>query len=219
MRTLSVIACIVICGLVKPTYQKYLAERSRAPQTKAGPTEIYPDSSRTPGTPNPDFSQENIANNICNRNWSTSEVRPNKNVTDRIKTETMEAYGFTDSRTHYELDHLISLQVAGCPDCTENLWPEAYGDVEHPMTMVQRAAWNRNNPDSSDILPGALEKDIVENHVHDEVCLDIPNAKMSSLRKKFPPTISITLKRGQEILATDWYACYRNMMDGNKPCE
>ena len=123
------------------------------------------------------------------------------------------------ARTHYELDHLISLQNGGCPDCVENLWPEAYGDVDHPMTQVERANWNRNNAGSTDILAGSLEKDTVENHVHDEICFDMPNAKMSSLRKKFPATISITLQRGQEILATDWYACYLNMMDGNKPCE
>jgi hypothetical protein len=131
----------------------------------------------------------------------------------------MKAYGFTDSRTHYELDHLISLQNGGCPDCVENLWPEAYGDADHPVTQIQRATWNKHNPGSTDVLPGALEKDTVENHVHDEICFDIPNAKMSSLRKKYPPTVSITLQRGQEILATDWYACYLNMMDGNKPCE
>jgi len=82
----------------------------------------------------------------------------------------------------------------------------------------QRAAWNREHPGSAEVLPGSLEKDRVENHVHDEICFDIPNAKMSSLRRKFPPTVSITLQRGQEILTTDWYACYLKMTDGKKPC-
>jgi len=190
----------------------------RARQGEAGPTEIYPDSSRTPGAPNPDITQDNIADNICKKGWSTSSVRPKVNVTSRIKTETMTAYGFTDP-THYELDHLMSLQVGGCPACIKNLWPEAYGDVDHPMNQVERAKWNRENPDSSEILPGALEKDKVENHVHDEICFDIPDAKMSSLNKKFPPTVSVTLQRGQEILAKDWYGCYLNMIQGNKPCE
>jgi hypothetical protein len=131
----------------------------------------------------------------------------------------MQTYGFTDASNHYELDHLISLQNGGCPDCVENLWPEAYGDKDHPMTQNERAAWNRENAGSSDVLPGALEKDVVENHIHDEICFGIANAKMSSLSKKYPVTVSITLKRGQKIFATDWYSCYRNMMDGNKPCE
>jgi hypothetical protein len=189
------------------------------PEPKAGPATIYPDSSQTPGAPNPEVTQENIADNICNTGWSTSSVRPPTSVTNRIKTQTMKAYGFTDLPADYELDHLISLQNGGCPDCVENLWPEAYGDVDHPMTQVERAKWNRDNPGATDVLPGALDKDTVENHIHDEICFNIPNAKMSSLRKKFPPTVSITLQRGQEILATDWYACYLNMMNGNKPCE
>lgn len=184
---------------------------------KAGPAEIYPDSSRTPGAPNPDITQENIADNICKKGWSTASVRPPTSVTGPIKTKTMTAYGFTDS-THYELDHLVSLQVGGCPDCVENLWPEAYGDVDHPMTQNERAKWNRENSNSSELHPGALEKDKVENHVHDEICFGIPDAKISPLGKKFPPTVSITLARGQEILAKDWYGCYLNMLQDNKPC-
>ena len=47
----------------------------------------------------------------------------------------------------------------------------------------------------------------------------IPDAKMSSFSKKYPGTVSVTLKRGQQILATDWYACYRYIMNANEPCE
>ena len=223
MKTLAAIPTLTLMGVIGTAC--FLASSTastispRVPQQKAGPATIYPDSSQTPGAPNPDITQGNIADNICNKGWSTTSVRPSTSVTNRIKAQTMKAYGFTDSRTHYELDHLISLQNGGCPDCVENLWPEAYGDADHPVTQIQRATWNKHNPGSTDVLPGALEKDTVENHVHDEICFDIPNAKMSSLRKKYPPTVSITLQRGQEILATDWYACYLNMMDGNKPCE
>jgi len=185
----------------------------------AGDPQIYPNAQMTPGQPDPSVTQSNIARNICNKSWSTDSVRPADSVTSKIKTQTMAAYGFTDAANHYELDHLISLQVGGCPDCVENLWPEAYGDRGHPMTQVERAAWNKQNPGSSAILPGSLEKDVVENHVHDEICFGIPNAKMSSYAKKYPPTVSVTLQRGQQILATEWYGCYVNIMNGNKPCE
>lgn len=184
---------------------------------KAGPDSIYPRSET--GSPNPNFTQANITNNICKKGWSTDSVRPSTSVTGKIKRQRMKAYGYTDTGLHYELDHLISLQVGGCPDCEDNLWPEPYGDKNHPMTEVQRAAWNKKHPNDTVILPGSLEKDTVENHVHDEVCFGIPNAKMSQLFKKYPPTVSITLQRGQEILSADWYACYLHMMDQNKPCE
>lgn len=130
----------------------------------------------------------------------------------------MAAYGFSEAKTDYELDHLISLQNGGCPKCVTNLWPEAYGDAAHPMNQKTRSFFNKTHPGSALILASALEKDLVENHIHDEICRDIPHARFS-LKAKFPPTATITLKRGQEILTTDWYACYLNMMDGNKPCQ
>ncbi|MDE3199296.1 MAG: SH3 domain-containing protein [Acidobacteriota bacterium] len=186
---------------------------------QAGPADVYPDSSMTPGKPDPTVTQANIADNICNKAWTTDTVRPAVSVTNKIKKQTMAAYGFTDSKSHYELDHLVSLQVGGCPDCVENLWPEAYGDRAHPMTQKSRSAWNKAHPGSDAVHSGALEKDVVENHVHDEICFGIPNAKLSSYSKKYPATVRVTLARGQQILATDWYSCYRNIMDGNKPCE
>lgn len=192
---------------------------SPVPPAKAGPAEIYSDPAQTPGATNPKIKQSNIKTNICNKNWSTDSVRPGTGVTRRIKRDTMASYGFTDSPTHYELDHLISLQNGGCPACVTNLWPEAYGDASHRMTQSQRAAFNRTHPGSTDVLPGSLEKDAVESHIHDEICFGIPNAKMSSLKNKFPPTVTITLARAQEILTSDWYACYLKMMDGNKPCD
>jgi uncharacterized protein YraI len=191
----------------------------QTPGTLVGDGRIYPNPQRTPGKADPTVTQNTIAKTICNKAWSTESVRPSSSVTDKIKVQTMQAYGFTDAANHYELDHLISLQNGGCPDCVENLWPEAYGDPQHPMTQNQRAAWNNKNPASTAVLAGSLEKDLVENHVHDEICLNVPNARMSSFYKKFPATVSISLQRAQQILATDWYACYQNIMDSNKPCE
>ena len=209
---------------------KVEAQRSERSLTTGGPSketpspgvgdiEVYPNSEMTPGKPDPSVRQDNIAKNICNKGWSTESVRPAVSVTNKIKVQTMQAYGFTDPANHYELDHLISLQNGGCPDCVENLWPEAYGDQKHPMTQNERATWNKKNPASAEVLAGALEKDLAENHIHDEICFGIPNAKMSMYAKKYPAKVSVTLTRGQEILAKDWYACYRNILDGNKPCE
>jgi hypothetical protein len=40
----------------------------------------------------------------------------------------MKSYGFTDSRSNYELDHLRSLEIGGNPSDAKNLWPElGYG--------------------------------------------------------------------------------------------
>ncbi len=61
------------------------------------------------------------------------------------------------------------------------------------------------------IVIGARQKDLVEGFIHDEICFDIPNHKKNS---NIPAHISITLQRGQEILAGDWYACYVAIKNG-----
>ena len=55
--------------------------------------------------------------------------------------------GDVGSASDYELDHLIPLDLGGCPDCSENLWLEPYAPQ-----------------------PGARQKDEVEAYLHKQVC-------------------------------------------------
>lgn len=105
-----------------------------------------PDNACTPGEADPRVTQDNIHTTICVSGYSAS-VRPPESVTNKIKKEQLPAYGDSDSMTNYELDHLISLELGGCPDCVANLWPEPYN-----------------------ITLGAHQKDTVENYLHKQVC-------------------------------------------------
>ncbi len=105
-----------------------------------------PDSSCTPGAIDPNVTQDNIGSTICVSGY-TKSVRPDVSVTNTIKTNVMIAYRDTGTKADYELDHLISLELGGCPDCVANLWPEPYG-----------------------IALGAREKDKVENYLRKQVC-------------------------------------------------
>ncbi len=105
-----------------------------------------PDSACTPGAADPRVTQTNIQQTICVSGYSSS-VRPPVSVTDPIKTQEMLAYGDTGTKADYELDHLISLEIGGCPDCVANLWPEPYNNTL-----------------------GAHEKDKVVNYLHAKVC-------------------------------------------------
>ena len=59
----------------------------------------------------------------------------------------MHSYGFTDSRSNYELDHLIALEIGGNPSDVANLWPEpGYGQYNFHI------------------------KDRFENYLHNAVC-------------------------------------------------
>jgi hypothetical protein len=117
----------------------------------AGPPDIYPDPARTPGATNPDITQENIRETICNPRWSTKSIRPEESYTHRLKIEQIGEYGYSDSRLKdYEEDHFIPLELGGNPTDPKNLWPEPF------ETSI---------PDG-----GAHAKDKVENYLHAEVC-------------------------------------------------
>jgi hypothetical protein len=61
---------------------------------------------------------------------------------------------------------------------------------------------------------GARQKDVVETFIHDEICFGIPNSKKTPY---IPATTSVMLKRGQEILSGDSYACCESIRK-RRPC-
>lgn len=105
-----------------------------------------PDPKCTPGAANPSVTQDNIKDTICVPGFSKT-VRPTVSYTTPLKIKLMRAYGFTDSRSNYELDHLISLEIGGNPTDVRNLWPEpGYGQYNFHI------------------------KDRFENYLHNAVC-------------------------------------------------
>ncbi len=104
---------------------------------------VLPDANCTPGSINPNVTQDNINQTICVRGF-TKTIRPDASYTNKLKAEQMTAYGYTDSIHAHEEDHLISLELGGSPDDPKNLWPE---------------------PDAS-----PNPKDKVENYLHAAIC-------------------------------------------------
>ena len=88
----------------------------------------------------------------------------------------------SNNKTYYEEDHLISLENGGDP---RNVWPEPYKTQIDGQTV------------------GARRKNTVENYIHNAICFDVPGPKSHGTAAD----ASMTLRRGQEILASDWCAC------------
>lgn len=137
--------------------------------TFIGPAEIYPDPTRTAGFANPDVTQENLADTICNPSFSTGPpLRPPTSYTNPLKMSQMMEYGDTVNDADktcmlhsgnlgcYEEDHLISLENGGHPRDPRNLWPEPY------FTRIDGK------------VVGARQKDVVENYVRNAICFKIP---------------------------------------------
>lgn len=113
---------------------------------RIGPAEIYPDPKRTPGAANPEVTQQNIQDTICNRQWSTKLIRPPSQYTSNLKRKQLREYGdaahqaradlvnpstgkvettrcvaHSDNMACYEEDHLIPLEDGGDPTDPRNL--------------------------------------------------------------------------------------------------
>ncbi len=71
---------------------------------KAGPPWAYPEPSCTPGSTNPDITQDT-----------------------RLKREQIREWGLAGTTADYDEDHFISLDLGGNPTDPRNLWPEPYG--------------------------------------------------------------------------------------------
>ncbi len=153
LTVLIVIAIVVILLIAvfhspemrRPTSAKISLEPNTS-EARVGPVDIYPRNDLTPGAVDPRVSQGNIESTICVPGY-TKTVRPPSSVTRKIKRKLIIEYGLNGSLRDYELDHLIPLELGGCPDCEDNLWPER---------------WEPS--------PGARDKDEVENYLHRQVC-------------------------------------------------
>jgi len=86
---------------------------------------LLPDPHATPGAIDQNVTQANIRTTICRAGY-TKGVRPPVSLTNRLKRGLMQLYWAKGQSAEYELDHLISLELGGCPACRTNLWPESY---------------------------------------------------------------------------------------------
>jgi hypothetical protein len=106
---------------------------------------IYPDLNCTPGAIDSRVTQDNINTTICVSGY-TATVRPSSSWTNPLKLQSIIDYGYADTNmSDYEFDHMIPLEIGGCPACDNNLWAE-------PISV-------------------ARQKDVVENYLHHQVCV------------------------------------------------
>ena len=151
---IAVLVLLAIAWIIRTQFQSPSTRSPASSETAkahVGPADIYPDPARTPGAINPQITQENIRETICNPRWSTKSIRPEESYTHRLKVEQIGEYGYSDSRLKdYEEDHFIPLELGGNPTDPKNLWPEPF--------------------ETSIADGGAHAKDKVENYLHAEVC-------------------------------------------------
>ncbi len=111
-----------------------------------------PDRMTTPGALNPAVTQATIHSTICVRGW-TATIRPPASYTTALKIRQLATYGYKDrTLSHYEEDHLVSLELGGNPRSASNLWPEPHDVLVGGMDV------------------GSYAKDDFENYLRSRVC-------------------------------------------------
>ena len=101
------------------------------------------DSRCTPGTLNPNVTQDTIHTTICAPGW-TDTVRPPAEYTAALKLQQMRDFAEPGSPLNYKEDHLVPLSIGGAPSDPHNLFPQ-------PTAK-------------------ATEKEELEDHLHQAIC-------------------------------------------------
>src|SRR5450830_1149990 len=110
-----------------------------------------PDPRMTPGSINPDVTQENIQQTVCVKGY-TKTIRPPASYTNKLKKAQIRQYGYADTNPKdYEEDHLVPLSVGGNPTDPLNLWPQP-----------RKSEWNAEKKDQ---LEFALYKAVCRGEV------------------------------------------------------
>jgi len=118
--------------------------------------------------PNPTLTPGDLLPGVTGQQTCVSGYAKSvRSVTSDEKAAVYQRYGVPNVSGQHEVDHFIPLTLGGSNALT-NLWPEPY-----------------------EPLPGAHEKDKVEDYLHQEVC----SGKM-------------TLEQAQNEIRSDWYAVY-----------
>src|SRR6266571_5697947 len=75
-----------LAGLLLAGFALSAGDASAQPH-RAGPSYLYPDPATTPGVVNPDITQANVHETICNYQWSTKSIRPPVSYTNHQKAQ------------------------------------------------------------------------------------------------------------------------------------
>lgn len=97
-----------------------------------------PDPVVTPGAVDPEIEADpsgaslvvnGVEKNICAPHFSAKAIRKTIRNFPRLKRVACEQYGVAACNGSVEGDHLISIEIGGCPDCQQNVWPEPMSEA------------------------------------------------------------------------------------------
>jgi hypothetical protein len=127
----------------------------------ASPTLILP--THTPGVRYSAVTQKALFKTVCRKGW-TATIRPPASYTSALKRRQLLLFQYADKNsTHYEEDHLVSLELGGAPRSPSNLWPQPWSQARRDDNGIE-ASLHRQLSDGVLTLRQAQAAEIVYKH-------------------------------------------------------
>jgi hypothetical protein len=134
---LSLVVVLRSCGGGGHMRPVFAAEKPAAMYRTDGGMAL-PDPAITPGAVDPEIEADTsgasyvvngIEKNICAPHFSATAIRKTIKNFPKLKRTACEAYGVAKCDGSVEGDHLISIEIGGCPNCQENIWPQPMSEA------------------------------------------------------------------------------------------
>ena len=116
----------------------------------------------TPGVRYSKVTQATIFHTVCVSGW-TATIRPPARYTTALKKQQLAEWHYADQNpSHYEEDHLLSLEVGGAPRSTRNLWPQPWSRARRDDKLEN--GWHTKICDGTLTLRQAQEQELAYKH-------------------------------------------------------
>jgi hypothetical protein len=111
-----------------------------------------PDPVITPGAVNPDAVADltgkshkvhGLEMNLCAKDFRATAVRKTIKNFAGLKKRACAEYGLDKCDASVEGDHLISIEIGGCPDCLTNIWPQPMDEARKKDDPARRPEVHR----------------------------------------------------------------------------
>jgi hypothetical protein len=117
----------------------------------------------TPGARYSAVTQKALFKTVCRVGW-TATIRPPSSYTSALKRAQLAQFHYADRNpSHYEEDHLISLEIGGAPRSTRNLWPQPWTQARHDDYGIE-APLHRQLCDGTLTLRQAQTQEVAYKH-------------------------------------------------------
>lgn len=117
----------------------------------------------TPGVRYSAVTQKTLFKTVCRIGWPKT-IRPPASYTNALKNKQVVLFQYADRNpSHYEEDHLVSLELGGAPRSTRNLWPQPWTQARRDDNGIE-ATLHRKLCDGALTLRQAQAQEISYKH-------------------------------------------------------